>query len=354
MNTKIIATVGPACESYEKLKALIEEGVDIVRINFSHATQEQYLRIRDSLNRIKQETGKATLILQDLQGPRIRIGHLTHEVDMKPDEIYAFMYNEGNIDNLEIPIDHRELIEDIRPGEHFYISNGAIEMVVTEVRDNRIFARVERGGLVLSRKGINLPQTNLRQGGITEKDLTDARFGLENGVDFIALSFVQSQTDISRMRQFLSESAQGSQLPLPKIIAKIERATALPVIDEIIKAADGIMVARGDLGIEAPLEDLPIIQKNLIRHAHWHDKPAIVATEMMTSMLEHDRPTRAEVGDVANAIFDGADALMLSDETAIGRYPLQTVTMMQRILKRADDYFNNRNYFDNTEVIYKK
>lgn len=354
MNTKIVATVGPACESYDKLKSLSEEGVSIFRINFSHATYEQYLRIRESLQRIKAETGRNGLILQDLQGPRIRIGHLAHEVDMKPDEVYAFMYNEGNIDNLEIPIDHRELIEDIRPGEHFYISNGAIEMIVTEVRDSRIFARVERGGLLFSRKGINLPQTNLRQGGITDKDLADARFGLENGADFIALSFVQTESDITRMRQFLSDSAEAAQLPLPKIIAKIERATALPVIDEIIKASDGIMVARGDLGIEAPLEDLPIIQKNLIRHAHWHDKPAIVATEMMTSMIEHQRPTRAEVGDVANAIFDGADALMLSDETAMGKYPLETVAMMQKILRRADDYFNNRNYFDNTEVIYKK
>lgn len=353
MNTKIIATVGPACESYEKLKAMAANGVNIFRLNFSHATQEQYLSVQASLKKIKEESGQSALILQDLQGPRIRIGKIAHEVDMKTDEIYSFVYGEGNIDNLEIPIDHEELINDIAVGEHFYISNGAIELIVTEVRDGRIFARVERGGLLFPRKGINLPQTNLRQGGVTPKDFEDARFALRAGVDYIALSFVQTANDIIKLRDFLTSEAGGTK-PLPKLIAKIERATALPVIDEIIRASDGIMVARGDLGIEAPIEDLPIIQKNLIRHAHWHNKPAIVATEMMTSMIEHQKPTRAEVGDVANAIFDGADALMLSDETAMGQYPLETVAMMQKILRRADDYFNNRNYFDDVTVIYKK
>ncbi len=350
MDTKIIATIGPASEDYGILKRLAEQGVNIIRINFSHASYDQYRRLRKEVQEIVRETGKDLKIIQDLQGPRIRVGELSHEIEMKEGETYTFMYNEGNINNLEIPIDHKELIDDVRAGEHFYLNNGTIELEITEVRDGKIIARVERGGLLTSRKGINLPQTNLKSGGLTDKDFNDARFALREGVDYIALSFVQSAADIHSMRAMITQEFPN-QTP-PKLIAKIERATALPVIDEIIKASDGIMIARGDLGIETPIEDLPILQKNLVRHAHWHNKPAIVATEMMTSMIEHPKPTRAEVADVANAIFDGADGVMLSDETAIGRYPLETVMMMKKIIGRTDDYFNSRNYFDRVSISH--
>jgi len=352
MHTKIIATLGPSTESYDMMKSLAMAGVNIFRLNFSHADDEQFFAVKKNLARIKKETGLNVGLLQDLQGPRIRIGHLNHEVSMQEGETYVFVYGiKASIDNLEIPIDRQSLFSEVRAGQALFLANGAIELKVLKIANKKIYARVERGGLLTSRKGINLPQTNLKQGGTTIKDIKDGLFGAKNGADYIALSFVQSADDIIKMKKVL---AKLQLKKLPKLIAKIERATALPVIDSIIQEADGIMVARGDLGIECPLEDLPIIQKNLIRHAHWHNKPAIVATEMLTSMIEHQRPTRAEVGDIANAIFDGADAVMLSDETAAGKYPLQAVQMMKKVINRTDDYFNNRNYFETHEVIYKK
>lgn len=352
MHTKIIATLGPSSLEYSMMRSLAKAGVNMFRLNFSHADEKQFKTVKNNLAKIKRETGLEVQLIQDLQGPRIRIGHLTHEVAMQEGETYVFVYGtKSSIDNLEIPIDRKSLFSEVKSGQPLFLSNGSIELKVLKVADKKIYARVERGGLLMSRKGINLPQTNLKQGGLTAKDIKDAIFGAKNGVEHIALSFVQSGADILKLKKLLL----GLKLKkFPKLIAKIERATALPVIDQIIQEADAIMVARGDLGIECPLEDLPIIQKNLIRHAHWHNKPAIVATEMLTSMIEHQRPTRAEVGDIANAIFDGADAVMLSDETAAGKYPLEAVSMMRRVISRTDDYFNNRNYFEEQEIIYKK
>ncbi|MCX6793295.1 MAG: pyruvate kinase [Candidatus Falkowbacteria bacterium] len=352
MHTKIIATLGPSSNKYEMMRSLAKAGVNIFRLNFSHADEKQFFTVKKQLSNIKSETGLTVKLIQDLQGPRIRIGLLSHEVEMKDGETYVFVYGKkSSIDNLEIPIDRKSLFNEVKVGHPLFLSNGAIELKVLKIANKKIYAQVERGGLLTSRKGINLPKTNLKQGGLTPKDIKDAIFGAKHGVDFIALSFVQSKADVIKLKKLLLSLKLKT---MPQIIAKIERATALPLVDEIIKEADGIMVARGDLGIECPLEDLPIIQKNLIRHAHWHDKPAIVATEMLTSMMEHQRPTRAEVGDIANAIFDGADAVMLSDETAAGKYPLEAVSMMRKVIKRTDDYFNNRNYFENQEIIYKK
>jgi len=347
MNPKIIATVGPKSEDYDILKQLVLSGVNIVRVNFSHATYEQYNKIKSFLEKIKQETGRETKIMFDLQGPRIRVGKLAHEIEMIEGEIYTFVFGEGNIDNMEVPIDDQELFKDMKVGDPFYLANGALELNVVEVKDGKIFAKVERGGLLMSRKGINIPKTILNRDVLTEKDLADIKFALEVKPDFIAMSFVQTGNDVKRLRELLGDS------PI-QIIVKVERATALSDIDEIIRHSDGVMVARGDLGIEIPLEQLPIVQKNLIRHAHWHDKPAIVATQMLISMMEHQRPTRAEVADVSNAIFDGADSVMLSDETAAGNYPVDAVKMMKKIIDATDNYFNNRNYFDCETVIYKK
>ena len=210
-------------------------------------------------------------------------------------------------------------------------------MTVTEIKDNKIYAKVERGGHLSSKKGINVPQTILTGGGLTPKDEKDAAFGAEQKVDFVGLSFAQSALDIKRLRAIVGKDV--------KIIAKIESAIAIKVIDEIIQESDGVMIARGDLGIEMPLEELPILQKEIIRHAHWHNKPAIVATQMMLSMVEKSHPTYAEVTDVANAVFDGADVLMLSDETAIGSYPLECVQIMKKIIDKTDEYFNKTNYW---------
>ncbi len=347
MNTKIIATIGPKSQDYEILKAMVVGGVNIVRINFSHATPEQYHVIKANLDKIKAETGLEVKVLFDLQGPRIRVGKLAHEVEMREGEVYSFLYNTGNVDNFEIPIDDDGLAEDIKVGEPFFLANGDLELRVVDIKDGAIMAQVERGGLLLSRKAINIPKTVLNRDVLTPKDLEDIKFALEVKPDYVAMSFVQTGDNVRRLRELLGDSGIG-------IIVKIERGTALDCIDDIIRGSDGVMVARGDLGIEVPLEDLPIIQKNLIRHAHWHDKPAIVATQMMISMVNHPRPTRAEVSDVANAIFDGADSLMLSDETAAGEYPVETVKTMKKIIDRTNNYFNNRNYFEDTGITYKK
>lgn len=339
MNPKIIATIGPKSEDYETLKALALSGMDIARVNFSHATFEQWNRTKESLEQIKKETGKEVKMMMDLQGPRIRVGYLPHEIQMNKGELYAFFNGETNIENKEIPIDHADLFKDVRRGESFYLANGLIELEITEIKDKKIFAKVLHGGILLSRKGINIPETNLSGDIITKKDIEDAKFGIKNGADYICLSFVQTDKDIKDLRKILGN-------PKVAIIGKIERVAALRNLDDIIKHSDGIMIARGDLGIEMPIEEIPIIQKEVIRHAHWYQKPAIVATEMLASMMDSPRPTRAEVGDIANAVFDGTDAVMLSDETASGNYPAESVKIMKKIAKRADEYFNSTNYLE--------
>ena len=349
MDSKIIVTIGPKSEDFATLKAMIENGVDIIRLNFSHASYEQYDRVKQSLDTINKELGTEVKILFDLQGPRIRVGKLEHEVLMTEGEIYTFMHNKGSVDNMEIPIDDLDLINDLKVGDPFYIDSGKLELRITEIDllGHKFLAKVERGGLLFSRKGINVPKTVLNRDILTPKDLLDIEFAKKVKPDFIAASFVQNAEDILKIKRKVKDENI-------KIVSKIERGVALENIDSIIQASDCIMIARGDLGIEIPLEDLPIVQKNLIRHAHWHNKPAIVATQMMTSMIDHYRPTRAEVSDVANAIFDSADALMLSDETAAGSFPVETVSIMNRIINRTNQYFRHRNYFEDAEIIYKK
>jgi pyruvate kinase len=345
MHTRIIATVGPQSFSYPVLSKLVASGVDIIRLNFSHAKIEQLNDLKNNLQRIKEETGRQTKIMQDLQGPRIRIGRLDQEIELVDGETYVFTGGQASLANQEIPIDDDDLYQDLKVGDPFFLANGELELKITAIKEQKIYAQVERGGLLMSHKGINLPSTNLTKGGLTKKDIADVEAAFEYGVDYIALSFVQSAADLRKLRKIIGDRPIG-------LIAKIERALALEVIDEIIKESDGIMVARGDLGIELPMEDLPIIQKNLVRHAHWHGKPAIIATQMMTSMMEHPRPTRAEVSDIANAVLDGADALMLSDETAVGLYPNQAVATMKKIICRTEGYLNNRNYFDTETAAF--
>jgi pyruvate kinase len=276
--------------------------------------------------------------MQDLQGPRIRVGKLpTEGIELKDGQVYQFSYaSSGKSSDKIIAISDKYLHVDIQKGDPFFLASGELELRVEAVKRGVIFARVERGGILFSNKGINVPQTKMRAGGLTPKDIKDVRFALKQKVDYIALSFVQGPEDILKLRKVIGKA------PV-KIIAKIERALALRYIDEIIQASDGIMVARGDLGVEMPMSELPIIQKNIIRHAHWHTKPAILATQIMTSMITHHHPTRAEVSDIANGIFDGADALMLSDETAAGQYPVRAVEMMKKIIVRIENYINADN-----------
>ena len=341
MNPKIMANVGVRSADYNLLKEMAQAGMEIARLNFSHASNEQLLELKINLAKIKQETGKDVKILQDLCGPRIRVGVLARDIHMKEDEIYSFSFDRCNREPNCIPIDHKGIINDIKAGQSFYLANGAIELIVEKIEHGKIFAKVERGGVLSSKKGINLPETNLSEGGLTKKDEIDAKFGAKQKVDYVGLSFTQSADDVKKLRKIVGKDI--------KIIAKIERATALPVIDEILKEADGIMIARGDLGIEMPIEELPILQKELIRLAHWHGKPAIVATQMMLSMMEKTHPTYADVTDVANAVIDGADVLMLSDETSVGKYPLQCVAMMKKIIDKTDEYFNKTNYWEESK-----
>ncbi|HBI25216.1 MAG: Pyruvate kinase [Candidatus Wolfebacteria bacterium GW2011_GWC2_39_22] len=350
MKTKIVATIGPKSDSYEELKAMAEAGLNIARMNFSHCTVEEYRGRKEHIARINKELGTDIEIMQDLQGPRIRVGKLPAEgVELKEGETFVFSFEQSEyVLGGIIPIDDAYLHIDVKKGEPFFLANGAMELDIVDVQGSQIHAKVVTGGTLFSKKGINVPRTNLTRGGVTDKDIEDAKFGVAEGVDYIALSFVQSAEDITKLRSVFPDKKI-------KIIAKIERALALDNIDEIIEESDGIMIARGDLGIEIPMEDLPIIQKNLIRHAHWHNKPAIVATQMMMTLIDHDHPTRAEVSDVANAVFEGGDAVMLSDETAAGKHPAKAVATMAKIVRRIEEYTARENFFE-TETLgeYKK
>ncbi len=337
MNTKIVATVGPKTESEKDLCALIAAGVDMVRVNFSHASYEQYRRIKtiiDSHNK-KNKDHQVSLML-DLQGPRIRVGKMPEDgIMLHVDEVHKFTYSKlpyklGGV----IPIGNADLHKYMKKGEALFLCNGAIELTVTEVKNKIITARVIIGGVLSSNKGINVPLTNIKKGGMTAKDLEDVKFGLKAGMDYIALSFVQTEDDVNRLRKMLGKNSKV------KIISKIERGIALANIDKIIMASDVIMVARGDLGIEVPIEELPIVQKNLIRHSHWHEKPAILATQVMTSMIKNPHPTRAEISDIANAVFDGADMVMLSDETTVGDYCVEAVCTLKKVIKRTEEYLH--------------
>ncbi len=332
-----MVNVGQRSGDYELLKKMALAGMAIARLNFAHATNQQLIELKANLTKVKQETGKHVTILQDLCGPRIRVGVLPHDIYLREGEVYSFSFNKCGTEEKCIPIDNKELIHDVKVGHSFYLANGAMELIIQKIEKGKIYAVVERGGHLSSKKGINVPMTNLSGGGLTKKDEIDAAFGAEQRVDYIGLSFVQNEKDVIKLRKIIG--------PDIKIIAKIERATALPEIDKILNEADGIMIARGDLGIEMPLEELPILQKQLINHAHWHKKPAIVATQMMLSMMEKPHPTYAEVTDVANAVFDGADVLMLSDETSVGKYPLECVATMKKIIDKADEHFNKTNHW---------
>lgn len=343
MKTKIIATIGPKSWDENVFKGIIGNGAEIVRVNFSHATQEDFLHIKKMVLDYNKKNKTRIKIMQDLQGPRIRMGKLPEQgIDLVEGKKYCFYYqNDKNVKaNGCLPISDPYLHIDIKKGEPIYLVNGEMEVEVSNIKDGKIYFDVVRGGVLFSHKAINVPRTSLRAGGLTAKDIKDVRFALKHGVDFIALSFVQSVEDIKKLRKILGKSKV-------KIVAKIERAVALDHLDAIIREADVLMVARGDLGIEIPMEKVPIIQKDIIRQCHWHNTPAIVATQMMSSMVEHDSPTRAEVSDVANAIFDGADAVMLSEETANGKYPAKVVKEMKKVVDATEGHIKRQSLFEN-------
>ncbi|NTU98860.1 pyruvate kinase [Candidatus Falkowbacteria bacterium] len=346
MKTKIVITVGPKTANYESLLELVHAGAEMIRLNFSHATFEQFLEVKKIIKKIEKETGRKIYLIQDLQGPRIRVGKLPAEGVMLTEGSNLVLSTGPSIPGSKvIHIDDNELYIDIEKGDPIYLSNGEIELIVTEVRGEEIYCRIIQGGLLVSHKGVNVPNTNLKKGGLTRKDIKDVRYALENGgADYIALSFVQTAEDVRKLRALINKYAKKGHEP--KIVSKIERGIALKNIDEIIVESDVIMFARGDLGIEVPIENLPIIQKNLIRHAHWHNTPVIIATQVLTSMIVNSSPTRAEVSDISNAIFDRADAVMLSDETAVGAHPIEAVKILKKVIRRTEEYLEKKNFFD--------
>ncbi len=327
--TKIVCTLGPSSHDAATVEAMARAGMNVARLNFSHGTYEDHGKLVALIRALAKKTGEPIAILQDLQGPKIRVGELPKAgVELVKDSTVIFSTDPAAA-APKIPVSYEKLHEDVRAGDRILLDDGLLEVAVTAVAGRDISCRVVVGGTLTSHKGFNLPTVTLTIPAITAKDREDAKFGVANGVDWIALSFVRGARDIEELRGIIASAGKGE---VPKIIAKIEKHEALANIDEIIEAADGIMVARGDLGIETPAEDVPLAQKTIIRKCLAAAKPVIVATQMLDSMIRNPRPTRAEVSDVANAVIDHTDAVMLSGESASGKYPVEAVETMARIV----------------------
>ena len=340
--TKIVSTIGPSSDSREMLAALIEAGIDVARLNFSHGTHDSHLKQIELVREFSKKYDKPVSILQDLQGPKLRVGTLPEEgVPLQAGEVIKmeldlenrsmdFVDGEVKTIYMEIP----NILHCLKPGRKILLDDGKLEMEVLEIYDRGFKARVILGGHLYSHKGVNLPGTELDIPGFTEKDQEDLAFGLEHDIDAVAISFVRSADDVTCIRDFIvKHKPEKSNLP---IIAKLELPQAITNLESILDVADGVMVARGDLGVETSPADVPIIQKEIIQAANQKTKLVITATQMLDSMIENPRPTRAEASDVANAIFDGTDAVMLSGETASGKYPLESVQMMDKIALEAE------------------
>ncbi len=340
--TKIVATIGPASWDEPVLSRLLREGVDVIRLNFSHAKQEQTRGIITMVRQLSQELGRNVAILQDLQGPRIRTGQIASppgSVELSPGhELNLTSQPWIATDASQIGVDYPDLPLDVKPGDTILIDDGLLELKVISSTNQDVRCVVITGGQLSSHKGINVPGVTLRVPTITEKDIADLKFGVEQGVDYVALSFVRQAEDITRLKQMILQFAGETTNPvkLPQVIAKIEKHEAITNFDSILEVVDGIMVARGDLGVEMPAEQIPVLQKMIIRKCNLAGKPVITATQMLDSMIRNPRPTRAEATDVANAILDGTDATMLSGESANGLYPVQAVQVMDRIARTIE------------------
>ena len=330
---KIICTIGPACNTEVVMRDLLRLGMDIARLNFSHGTHEDHAHNIHRLRRAADREGRTVCILQDLQGPKIRTGQLEkHEpVLLKTGSVFTITPQNVPGNSSRISTTFPDLSRELVPGARILLSDGLIELRVRSIRGKNVLCDVINGGMLGEHKGINLPGIALSIPALTDKDRKDLEFGLEHGVDAVALSFVRSAADIHMVKQIIA--SRSSDVP---VIAKLEKPQAIDHLEEILEAADGVMVARGDLGVEMAPEKVPVIQKHVIRRAAAWRKPVITATQMLESMIENPRPTRAEASDVANAIFDGTDAVMLSAETASGNYPRESVSIMSRIVVEAE------------------
>lgn len=331
--TKIIATVGPACNTYEKLLALVKEGVNVFRLNFSHGTHEEHAKVIDHIYAINKTYPFNIAILADLQGPKLRVGEIKdNALNLKKGDIFFFT-NEKCIGTLDgIYISYPNFHNDVKKGEKILLDDGKIEVLVTDIlADNRVKVEVTSPGILSSRKGVNLPDTNISLPSLSEKDLNDLDFIISKHIDWIGLSFVRKPEDIVHLREIINKKDSKA-----KIIAKIEKPEALVHLRDIIVTSDAVMVARGDLGVELPLEQIPMIQKSIVSKCIHRAKPVIIATQMMESMMDRTRPNRSEITDVANAVLEGADAVMLSGETAMGQYPELVVRTMVSIVKEVE------------------
>ncbi len=333
--TKIICTLGPSTNSVEKIVELVHAGMDIARLNFSHGTHADHKARIEMVRQASKITGKQIAILQDLQGPKIRIGDLEKTVLLKQGDRFTITTKEilGTFDRVSTS--YKEIVKDVRPGDRILMDDGLLEVRVLEKNDTDVVTEVVIGGLLKSKKGLNLPGVNMSVPSLSEKDIQDVYFGLDNDVDLIALSFVRSAQDIQDLRHLINLRRKDTW-----IVAKIERPEAITNLESIIEATNAVMVARGDLGVEMKTSSVPILQKRIVQMCNAKYKPVIIATQMLESMTENPRPTRAEASDVANAVYDGTDAVMLSGETASGKYPIETVRTMSEIIANVESSEN--------------
>jgi len=330
--TKIICTLGPATEKTEILRQLIQKGSDVFRVNMSHATHEWVREIVPRIRMLARKTGRAVALLLDTQGPAIRTGDLKASLHLKPGDILEFTVGGAKSkERYSVDVNYRGFAADVTVGNTILVDNGLIKLLVLDKGKNRVRCKVLTRAVLGSRRHINLPGVRVNLPSLTNKDLVDISLGVEMGADFIGLSFVREKSDIEQLRKLLAKKKSKAQ-----IVAKIEDQLAVRSIDKIIESTDAIMVARGDLGIECPMEDLPIIQRRIVKHCLRLGKPVIVATQLLESMINNPLPTRAEITDVANAVFEQADALMLSGETTIGRYPVDCVEVLRRVAIRIE------------------
>lgn len=340
--TKIIATIGPASRNYETISQMIGAGVDVLRMNFSHSTQEDHQQTVDHVRKYNAENGTNICLLGDLQGPKLRVGMVENDEALLEDGKKILLTSTKSLSNADqLYIKYDQLAQDVKPGERILLDDGKLTLeILSSNNKDTLQALIVHGGKLSSKKGVNFPNSNLSVPALSEKDKEDLAFAIENKVEWIALSFVRSASDILQVRELLHHSHSRA-----KVIAKIEKPEAITNIHEIITASDGIMVARGDLGVEVELEKVPILQKQIVKECIQSAKPVIIATQMMESMIQSPTPTRAETNDVTNAVLDGADAVMLSAETSTGAYPIEVVKIMDKIIRFAekeDTIYNKR------------